>query len=335
MYYSDFDKIETDEFVGTRFGKENQLEVIGWSGKTGSHKSYVAKCFICCEDKELFGDGLFKIIKGAITLKREPCGCSNIPKWTEEQYYIRVGRKAEQQGFKFLGWVGVFSGYRTKIKMSCAKHGAWDTGTINHLMNSRGCPTCKGETTSQFNVLTKTMPVKEAISLFMKSGAFHPDSKFWKSDSRKDYWNRWCPDCDETVETMTKDLKFGCKSCSCNSQRQQQAYINLIKDQDTIVAIKFGIANNSRVRIKSQNSKSIYEVVNHSVYEFPTVKDCKLAEKECLKTLDCGVVSKFEMIDGYTETTYPINIEEVINIYKNFNGRLMDGGINVSCNFLG
>lgn len=340
MYYSDFDKIEIDEFVGTKFGKENQLEVIGWCGKSGSHKCYVAHCIVCSNDPELFGDGLFKIIKGAITLGREPCGCSNIPKWTEQQYYIRTNRKANQQGFEFLGWSDVFSGYRTKIKLSCDKHGVWDTGNINHLMNGRGCPSCKGETTAKFNVLMKTIPEEQMIASFMISGAFSDNTKFWKSERRTkegymDYWKRWCPDCEEISETLTKDLKLGCRSCACNSQRQQQAYINLVKDEHNIVAIKFGIANNSTIRVKTQNSKSVYQVVNHSVYEFPTVNECKLAEKECLNKLECGVVSRFEMLDGYTETTYPINIEEVIAIYKNFNGRLMDGGVNVAGDFLG
>lgn len=340
MYYSDFDRIETDEFVGTKFGKENQLEVIGWSGKIGSHKCYVAHCNVCSNDPELFGEGLFKIIKGAITLGREPCGCSNIPKWTEQQYYIRTNRKANQQGFEFLGWVADFHGYRTKIKLSCDKHGVWETGAINHLMNGKGCPACKGETTASFNILTKTMPEDQMIASFMASGAFPEGTKFWKSERRTsegytDYWKRWCPDCSEVSETLTKDLKLGCKSCACNSQRQQQAYINLVKDNNHVIAIKFGIANNSLVRVKSQNSKSIYEVINHSVYEFPTVSECKSAEKECLKLLQCGIIPKSEMIDGYTETTYPVNIEEVINIYRNFNGKLMNGGLNVACSFMG
>lgn len=340
MYYSDFDKIETDEFVGTRFGKENQLEVIGWSGKNGSHKSYVVKCSICCQDKELFGDGLFSIIKGAITLKREPCGCSNIPKWTEEQYLIRTNRKADQLGFKFLGWANGFHGYRTKIKLSCEKHGVWNTGSINHLMNGRGCPSCKGETTANFNITNKTIPADQMIASFMASGAYAEGSKFWKSERKTsegytDYWKRWCPDCNEVSETLTKDLKLGCKSCACNSQRQQQAYINLVKDNDCVIAIKFGIANNYSIRVKTQNSRSIYEIINHSVYEFPTVNDCKLAEKECLRLLQCGVVPKSEMVDGYTETTYPTNIEEVISIYRNFNGKLVGGGSNVAGNFLG
>lgn len=340
MYYSDFDKIEIDEFVGTKFGKENQLEVIGWCGRVVTHKYYVVFCHTCSQDKELFGDGIFRITKGAITLGREPCGCSNIPKWTEEQYYTRAKRKADSMGFKFLGWSLHFSGYRTKIRLLCNEHGEWDTGTLNHLMNERGCPLCKALTTSKWNKLNKPLPTEQMISYFMESCAFSPDTKFWKSDRKtkagyQDFWCRWCPECGEVSETRTKDLKGGCKSCSCGTQRQQQAYINLVKDEDHIIAIKFGIANNSKVRVKTQNSKSIYEVVNHSIYEFPTSVDCKAAEKECLNKLDCGIIPKLEMLDGYTETTYPINIEEIIDIYKNFNGRLVDGGINVASNFLG
>lgn len=58
--------LQQDEWSLTRprFGAEGQLEVIGWSGKgRWNHKKYVVLCKNCSEDSELFGEGLFIIVK--------------------------------------------------------------------------------------------------------------------------------------------------------------------------------------------------------------------------------------------------------------------------------
>lgn len=86
------------------------------------------------------------------------------------------------------------------------------------------------------------------------------------------------------------------------------------------VAIKFGIANNSKQRMKQQSSKSIYTLKQHSVYTFRSVEECKKAERECRQELECGVVLKRDMSDGYTETTWVYNIDRIIEIYERNGG---------------
>ena len=95
-------------------------------------------------------------------------------------------------------------------------------------------------------------------------------------------------------------------------------------DNNNAVCIKFGIANNSKQRIKRQNSKSIYEIRQYQVYTFPTVQQCKKAERECKKELICGVISKTDMLDGYTETTCTSNLARVKSIYEK-NGGVLKG----------
>lgn len=302
-----------------RFGKGGQLTVIGWSGKQGSNKFYILKCKTCSRDMQLFGEGYFRSLRANLVRGKIPCGCASSPRWTENQYSTLCSRKAEDAGYEFLGFVGEWKGAYTKINMFCTKHGDWRTLNVNHLLNTgAGCPSCKAETIKEI----KTKPNNIMVNSFLSTGAFHPDTKFWRSD-RVDsqgglkYWYVHCPECGQLSESMSGHLQKGQRSCGCSRHRQQECYINYVLDHNnTPIAIKFGIANNSRQRIKNQNRLSIYTIYQHSIYAFPDVISCKKAEQQCLQELECGILSKEEMSDGWTETTWVYNLEKIIEIYE-------------------
>ena len=126
----------------------------------------------------------------------------------------------------------------------------------------------------------------------------------------------FCPECGEVGESPSDNLQRGHRPCACSKHRQQECYINLLVDgNNTAVAVKFGIANNSIRRAKQQNYKTPYEILQHSIYTFPSALSCKGAERECKQELECGVVLRRDMLDGYTETTWIYNLEKIIEIY--------------------
>lgn len=337
MYYSDFDKIETDEFVGTRFGKEGQLEVIGWSGKSHTSKMYIVFCDACSKDVELYGDGLFRSIKSSLAVGQIPCGCSRSARRDERYYEIVCQRKATELGYKFHGWVTDFTDRKTKLSLECSIHGIWNTNIINNFINRDvGCPGCRFDGVGK----RASKPDEDFIKDFFSTGSFSEGTLFKRSTTEdykghKPYWKVFCPDCQQSVEARSQTLAKGHRACGCAKQRQTEAYINLIKDNNNIVAIKFGISNNSQIRVGQQQKVSGLDVVLHKVYKFSNIGDCKAAERECINTLPCGVIDRELLPDGYSETTYPYNIENIINIYEKFNGKLMTGGINVACDFMG
>ncbi len=309
-----------------RFGEEGQLEVVGWSGKNWSAKYYILKCNKCSQDSELFGEGLFRSLKSGLVKGALPCGCSKKPEWSQEQYAVRCTRKAKELGYTFLDFDGEWKGKNTKIKTCCEKHGEWSSGNIHNLINKGyGCPGCKADGVAE----AKTKPDDVMIASFHKSKAFHPDTKFWRSERLtgrgwKSYWYMSCPECGEVGESMSSDLQLGQRPCACNMHRQQECYINWVVDnKENAVAIKFGIANNSKQRIKNQDRQSAYEVRQYQVYSFPSVQQCKQAERECKKELETGVVLKRDMPDGWTETTWAYNIGKVKSIYERNGGVLV------------
>lgn len=327
MYYNDFDKIETDEFVGTKFGKENQLEVIGWSGRSNKAKMYVLKCITCSKDPELYGDGLFKSIKSSLKVKQIPCGCSSSARRDERYYKIVCQRKANELGYIFHDWADEFTDRKTKLVLECPYHGIWCSGIINNFINRNvGCPGCR------FDAVGKraSKPDEEFIKDFFDTGAFPTKTLFTRSDNKninghRIYWNMYCPECETTIETTANSLIKGCRGCACGKHRQKQAYVNLIKDDDLVIGIKFGIANDAVKRVKDHNKNSVFKIENLFIYEFESKKICKEAEKHCLSKLECGIFSKEEFRDGWTETTHPFNLEAICSIYEQYGGVKQEG----------
>jgi len=160
-----------------RFGEEVQLEVVGWSGKNTTNKYYILKCDLCSGDHELFGEGYFRSVKSSLVKGQVPCGCSRSPSWTKEQYHMLCSRKAKELGCTFLTFAGEWKGGGTKIKMLCEKHGVWDSGAVASLINLGSCcPKCRDEACRK--------PDSDMIASFLSSGAFHPATRFWRSERK-------------------------------------------------------------------------------------------------------------------------------------------------------
>lgn len=124
--------------------------------------------------------------------------------------------------------------------------------------------------------------------------------------------------------TTGNTLLQGCGCPLCAGYNQQQCYINLVSDQNIPLACKIGIAKDSEARLKSQNQRNLFQMQQLAVYEFPTVEDCKAAERACLSELRCGVISQRELQDGYTETVTLTDYDKVVSIYERFGGVRVD-----------
>lgn len=110
----------------------------------------------------------------------------------------------------------------------------------------------------------------------------------------------------------------GCPSCS--GKISNFGYLNLVKDGNIDVAIKFGISVNPSRRLRQQNIRNRMKMENLYVFIFPNPALCKAAEEECKSFLSCGVLSPHDLSDGHTETTLVSNIPCVVDIFKKFGG---------------
>ena len=300
------------------FGSSGQLKVVGFLNKLYSTKLYIVECSICKQDAELFGENaIFEITKTELSRGSHPCGCAKNPRWEDWQMRVLCNRAAKKIGCSFVDFAGEYSGAKTKITLYCEKHGEWSTSNINSLVSSmKGCVYC-----------TATKSDEVMVKSFTATGRFSEGTRFCRSD-RKDsrgriaYWHVFCPDCGSQGESTSGSLQAGKRPCGCSKHNATEGYINIIYDLDMEVAIKFGVTGkaNTKDRVKRQNSNSIYSVVNHSIYAFPSKEDCLSAEKACKRTLDCGILDRTTFKDGFTETTFTYNIDKIIKIYTDCGG---------------
>lgn len=316
----------TDKFCGEVLGPKSQLTILSIFGKNGYSKIYNVFCSICSEDTELFGDGIFTAFGSNLKKGYLPCGCGKRPLWTEDQFKVLCNREALRRGFVFYGWAGDFVGNKTLCKLSCNKHGDWNSTDINHFFMGRGCPGCKSEVCSE-NAKGNThsrLEDSEMISKFMNTGGFSEGTLFRRCSleldgKSADNWEVSCPDCNDTGFGRNSNLSLGYRPCACTKARQKFSYINGIYSDEHLIALKYGIAVNPEDRVKKQNLNSIFSVRILEVWEYPDYKSCRNAETE-IKRILSPILKKEEMLDGYSETTDPENLELVTQIYQKYGG---------------
>lgn len=286
------------------------LTVLGWTRMLGCKRKYLIRCSVCAEDQELFADGTFETSKESLDRGYKPCGCGNAYRYTEVQYKILMQRKSQELGVVFNGWTEPFHGGQTKCEMSC-EEGNW-TPTIANFLHRE---------TIKFNRGKARKDDHEIIKKFFDTGLFHEDTIF----SRYRLYNKWywkveCPVCGESGVSQSQHLQRGCRPCACGNYKQKFSYIHGIYDGDNIVAIKFGITRSKDLRIKYQARKTAYEIRSLGVWEYPDKHNCVSAERACLARFVCGILNKEEFGDGWTETTFPFNIVDIIEVYESYGG---------------
>ena len=331
MNLSDFveypDQILQDEWTkqAPSYGEKGQISVLGLDGKrSGGNKTYLVRCSICASDPEMFGEGVFRTRKSSLLSGSIPCACAKKAyRWSTHQWLLRLQRKVSILGFDIISVAEPESvSHRTKIILSCSNHGKWITDMNCFLNSGSTCHKCADENSRDNNRKLD----EEMIASFFASGAFHPDTKFWRSDRKinglRRYWKFLCPICTVEAESQATSLQQGFRGCGCGRSKQTQAYINLLIKNKGIYAAKFGIACNTGVRVSQQNNASPLDVIGCMIYDFPDYRSCRDAETACKRSLDCRFVEKELLPDGYTETVCIRDINKITEIYESFGGVL-------------
>lgn len=327
MKWEDYDKHEDgillDEKTGLKFGPEKQLTVMGYYSLPSSAKKtrYIIHCRICSDDSELFGDGLFDMQWGNLKIGNMPCGCSVAPKWSQDQMRIRASRKCEDKGYTFLSWAGEYKANRTGINI-LNEFGQKDYIGLAALLTNQNSSMNRKRMIS----LAKSKPDAEIIQSFINTKAFHPQTKFWKSErvdknGQRIYWWVECGECGGLSESYRSNIQKGKRSCKCVRQvGQNYMYINMIYDANLPLGIKFGKTNLPIRRLKEQQIKSYYNIESFGIWYFEAGVNSTTAERLCKQSFNCGVIPYEMMRDGWSETTYVYNLEKVIKIYEQNGG---------------
>lgn len=312
-----------DEFSNTTFN-EGKIIVLGYCGRHKNRaKMYAVQCLQCCQDPELFGDGIFRTVKRSLELNIFPCACNARYTYTEKERVVQLTRIANSRNISFIGFAENYIGSKTRLKLSCNLHGAWDTTNISNFQLGNGCPECRKISIGESNRKNDSF----MIASFMASGSYVEHTKFWRSDKKdsssggKVYWNVYCPVCLETNTSHCGSLQQGKLPCGCVSHtRATFSYIMNIVDGENLIALKFGISSNPIRRLSTVNLKSSFDIELPLVWKFETENMCRAAEKQCKLSLVCGIIDKNLMVDGWSETTHIENLLQIQDIFKSYGG---------------
>lgn len=304
-----------DSFIGKKFGALKQLTVLR-RAEDFSLRKYELHCEICAADCELYGDGIFYSNKENLFAGKLPCGCSKAPRLTENQYLVKLKRRAKELGFQFIELAEQFKGIKTRIIIS-TPYGVSSSTNIDNFLSRGTCDLLKSVKTT----IRKIKSTEYWTKRFFDTGVFSENTKFERDVDRK-FWFVTCGDCEEQYRSAGQNLVNGKQGCECSVHNGKFSYIILVYDTVPI-AIKFGITKNPKARFKQISTATPLSTKLLYVFEFKNRERCKKAEHDCKKALICGVLSRELLPDGFTETTYINNLEEIMNIFNKYGGEIV------------
>lgn len=310
IFYGDTESLQSYEKSITDLA--SNLTVVG---KIENQYRLVVECQVCKQDPELFHTGLFDINISHLKRGKLPCGCSPIPKWNKNQQITRMMRELSKTDFSIVD-MSEYSGYSTKIVLNCKLHGNWQTNLLSIVQGRCGCLLCSNQGKYYFVKKSDATMSEE----FLQTGAFAAGTQFERSNRKTtqgslNYWIVYCPVCSSYGEAITSDLKKGCNPCSC-SKDFRQAYINIVLDGDIPIALKFGVTKNIKERLYRQNLKSVYNVSNLFLWEYPDRSTCLSVETEAKSLITSKFLPKSEFKDGWTETCQISYLDDLIRVFS-------------------
>ena len=308
------------EIIETRlsFEVDERYKVLGQF--RGESDIILVECNVCKLDPELYGEGVFKVRKSNIRRGATPCGCKKPFKYSESQMVVVLKRQANSNGFDFEKFTR-FNSKRivdSRCLLRCPIHGEWET-SAGSIMKGSGCTACFKAFIGNFNRKSD----EEMVASFIEKGRYPPGTTFQRSarEDRKGwrkYWDVNCSECDIITSVYAGVIQQGILSCKCGKAAQKYAYISLIKDGDLPLALKFGVSVDPARRVKLASDKLVFDYDLLEYWKFPNTDLCKAAEREVKYHLETRVMSKYEVPDGYTETTHIRNLEAIREIYRSF-----------------
>lgn len=171
-----------DYYTGTVLStpKGSEITVLGYYIEQDKFKKYYVTCSFCSKDKELYPNG-FTISKGHLTKGRLPCGCSKSPKWSKEQWVVKIKRECEVRDIRFMGFSGNFIGADTKLKLKDENNSLyWESTDIKNFFLGKGYP---------HNKLKSEKAVKEKlVELCLKEGHTFKQLSNYKNSSSSFEW---------------------------------------------------------------------------------------------------------------------------------------------------
>lgn len=220
--------------------KGSTLTVIGDTGKVvGSKRIFKINCNVCSIDTELYPkleSSISNLRKGAV-----PCGCTNIPKWSHEQYKVLISRLTKELNYDWDFEDTKLKG-SSRLNLTCNVHNySWNTTTVSGFTKTG--VRCKICTQNLLNIekLNKFEDELKVSGILQNDDKLFLNNKKVDSKNQKSFIDLQCNSCSQDEYTDNKlctgifptqrySLRKGHKPCRCSksfkwtsAQREYQA----------------------------------------------------------------------------------------------------------------
>lgn len=297
-----------ENFIGWK-SPDGKLEVIGIIEKS-KHTTFKVTCTECSKDKELFPDGYFVSTKGNLVKGKKPCGCGRHPRWEGWQFLILAHRAAKGR-FIVHGFAEEFHGKNTKLNLECTKDSHKWTASISSVINGGyGCLKCGLQSSTEQRKTSYYVALQKCIDICKENNYNVVGFVNGYRGAFKTCFEYICKIHGEQSVSYSNFVNHGSRCSSCTitgySTNKQGTFYVYQWTKDDHSFIKFGITNQKELaRIKKQKRETYYK---YKKIWAATFKDgsIPLYIENYIKgsMIDCGVVSKDQFPDGFTETTH-------------------------------
>jgi len=218
--------MKADKFIGSEIETGKGILTVKESYvDSNKRKRYIVECSICSKDSELFPYGSINAPKYNLIHGNIPCGCATLPKWSHDQWVVRVEREVKNRGYELLGWKGDKLQDSTRLVLyNSFTDNKWDSSTAGKFLSGQGDP-------KHPHYLKNRKPDEYYIEMFLATGAYPEGTVFKRNNSIKDklqcysYWDVSCPVCKNdlysragfpyTFTCSNASLRTGSRPCRC------------------------------------------------------------------------------------------------------------------------
>lgn len=287
-------------------GMDN-LTAVDYDKKTGE---YSFTCDRCSVDQELWGNVVLVSTKNQILEKYFPCGCKEVPVYSEDQYKILISRRCEEDGFVFNGFVGDYLKAQTLLSITCKNGHTRNTTKITQFLNKNvnRCMDCKHIWARELyasdggeikRILSDSMLPQHTFLGFCGGEFINQNQKF----------KYFCSEHHKVYKRTIRSFLDGSKGSCCSGggfKENLKGYLYFVRwcdDESGFLFYKYGISNHNPLkRIKTQVRKTIAKPLYVGGFLFDLGEDAVLLEHSLKDIYKNCRVSFEDLPDGFTET---------------------------------
>lgn len=287
-------------------GKSKRLEV-------------VFKCPTCAEDPELFGEGVFTILKSNLWKGIVSCGCSKTFKYSKSQYEVRVKRLCHTYNYSFLGWKGEFKKCRDSYPiLKCeTTNVTTSTTSLDSFLNAGT------EIPKNFNLKTRKSE-QEVLDNLKGNYPSTVELRFVGDRLVSDgiCWEYYCNLCETLRSMRLTSIHKGITGCGCYSKvhsDEDEGYLYVVEWYGFCESfIKFGYTMKSvedRVKEQFYKGKLDYNILYKIKGKKKNIVQIEYLLKNKYKNF--SKCPRDWLPDGYTETVQRSELSNILLTLNN------------------